>query len=130
MQKFVVFLALGLLFAAPALAAEPANVVICEQTALAGGATYTGAAFDVSAAEGYFTVSARQTGDGPICVTYQVSLNGLDWTVPEDSGPIIASMAAGLVVQAFEPSYAPWLRVIIANTGTAEALLTVRLAYR
>jgi len=120
---------LCLAFSSPALAAEPGNTLVCEQVVIEGGQPFTGAAIDVSRAEGWFTVSLNQGGTGPVDVFYQVSTNGLDWVTPA-AAQVIETSGPGLTVRPFEPIYAPWLRLVVANTGAASVTVTVRCAYR
>ena len=130
MRNFVILLALALLFSSPAFAAEPAQALVCEQASIAASATYTGAAIDVSRAEGFFTVSVNQVGAGPVDVAYEVSVNGLDWAAPAGAEPVIEDAGQGLTFRSFEPVYAPWMRLKITNTGASAVTITARVAYR
>ncbi|MBI5846073.1 MAG: hypothetical protein HZB23_15555 [Deltaproteobacteria bacterium] len=131
MRILAILFCLALLaISSPAFAAEPATALVCEQAAIAGNSTYTSAPIGVSMAEGFFTLSARQDGTGPVTIGYQVSVNGLDWATPDGAEAIITDMGDGIRITAFDPVYAPWLRIIVSNTGTSEVLATVRVAYR
>ena len=130
MKRLFFLLALAFLFTAPAFAAEPATASVCEQITLAEGASYTGAAIDVSRAEGWFIVSIKQTGFGPVDISYQLSVNGIDWAAPVGAEGILNDVGAGFSMAGFDPVYAPWLRIIVSNTGSAEVIATVRVAYR
>ncbi len=114
------------------------TIAVCENKALGASESFTGAPVDMSGMEGYASVQAKISGNGTAKITYQVSHDGHAWATPEGAPDVLTGITKtsgpesnGIVAAQFNPVLAPWMRLVITETGGASAVLaTVALTIK
>lgn len=106
------------------------TIFICENKVIPASGVFYGPAVSVENLTGYFSVHAKIRGDGTAKFTYQVSLDLSSWRTPQNAPDILAGLtktsgpgADGRVAEQFHPELAPYIRLVITETGGASALL-------
>jgi len=111
------------------------TITLCENAVIGASGRLTSQPVNMQNLEGYMAIGAKIAGNGTARIFYEVSQDGHAWATPEGALDVLSTItktsgsgANGLVSAQFNPVLAPWLRLVLTETGGASPVLaTVRL---